>query len=98
MDGAYIIHNHPISNGIISFGKNDFEFLKEHQNIKEFSCCNKEYNYKLVILKPLDDVVYNDIYDEGLNRWQEQDFEAQDAAMQVLAEKGYVKYEKRRIK
>lgn len=98
LKGAYVTHNHPESEGIVSFGENDFNFLRENSIIKELRCCNKEYNYSIKVLKSLAEIVYNDIYREGLQKWSEPDFEAQDAAMQVLHEKGYVKYEKRRIK
>lgn len=43
--GASITHNHPHSNGIVSFGEDDFIFLREHQDIAEFRCVNKEYDY-----------------------------------------------------
>ena len=34
LSGAVITHNHPEANGILSFGKEDFYYLREHQNIK----------------------------------------------------------------
>lgn len=98
LTGAYITHNHPESEGIVSFGEDDFLFLRDNSNIKELNCSNIEYDYNIKVLKALDNIIYNDIYREGLQKWSEPDFEAQDAAMQVLHEKGYVKYEKRRIK
>lgn len=100
-DGAYITHNHPESNGIVSFGKDDFEFIKEHPEIKEFRCCNDQYDYSVRILKPMGDVVYNDIYREAMKRidpFADGDIDVQDEVMKILAERGYIQYETRRLK
>lgn len=97
LDGAYITHNHPESQGILSFGKNDFEFLRDHPGIKEFRCCNSEYNYSIKVLKPLDEVVYNELYREAMMRMSP-DKEIQDVTMQILAERGYIRYDKKRFK
>lgn len=97
LNGAVITHNHPEANGILSFGKEDFYFLREHQDIKELQCVNKEYTYQISILKDISEVVYNDIYKEGFKYGEDPDYEAQDAAMRVLQERGYVVYDKRRV-
>lgn len=97
LGGAYVTHNHPSSHGIVSFGEDDFYFMREHPDMKEFRCCNEEYEYVAKVLRPLDEVVYNKIYLEGFKYKDEDDFEAQDAAFRVLQEKGYIKYEKRRL-
>ncbi len=93
--GAYITHNHPESEGIVSFGKDDFEFLVNHPEISELRCCNAEYDYYVKVLKPLDDVVYNDIYIEALVRMSP-DEDIQDKTMEILAERGYIQYDKSR--
>lgn len=97
LNGAVITHNHPEANGILSFGEEDFYYLREHQDIKELQCVNKEYTYRISILKDISEVVYNDIYIEGFKYGEDPDYEAQDAAMRVLQERGYVKYDKRRV-
>lgn len=97
LDKAYITHNHPESNGILSFGKNDFEFLKANQNIALLGCCNSQYEYFVKLLKDISNVSYNEIYLEGFKFSSLPDFETQDAAMRVLEERGYIKYDKRRI-
>lgn len=94
LKGATITHNHPESEGIISFGKNDFEFLREYQGIRELQCVNAEYNYRISVIKDITEVVYNDIYLAGFKYAFDPDYESQDAAMRVLCEKGYVKYER----
>ena len=86
-DAAYITHNHPESNGIISFGKDDFEFMKDHPEIKEFRCCNAQYDYSIRILKPMGDVVYNDIYKEALKQidtFVDGNIDVQDEVMKIL--------------
>lgn len=97
LSDAYVTHNHPSSQGIVSFGEDDFYFMREHSDMKEFRCCNEEYEYVVKVLRPLDEVVYNNIYLEGFKYQGEEDFEAQDAAFRVLQEKGYIEYEKRRL-
>lgn len=100
-EGAYITHNHPESQGIISFGKDDFEFLKGQPKIAEFRCCNEEYTYSIRVLKPLDEVVYNDIYTEAMARidpFSDIEEDIQDITMRILAERGYIAYDKRRFK
>ena len=94
---AIVTHNHPESEGVISFGEDDFNFLREHQDLKEFRCANAEYNYRIVVLKDMAEVVYNDIYTEGFKYFGDPEFEAQDAAMRVLQERGYVTYERNRV-
>lgn len=94
LKGATITHNHPESEGIVSFGKNDFEFLREYQGIRELQCVNAEYNYRISVIKDITEVVYNDIYLAGFKYAFDPYYESQDAAMRVLCEKGYVKYER----
>ena len=98
LKGAAVTHNHPETNGVLSFGEEDFYYLRDHQNIKELYCVNKEYTYRISVLKDMSEIVYNNIYLEGLKYRFDPEFEAQDAAMRVLQEKGYVKYDKRRFK
>lgn len=94
LNGATITHNHPEANGILSFGEDDFYFLKTHQNVKELQCVNSQYTYKVAVIRDITEVVYNKIYLSGFKYAGETDFEAQDAAMRVLCEEGYVRYER----
>lgn len=97
---AYITHNHPRSNGIVSFGKDDFDFMKNHPEIKEFRCCNDLYDYSVKILKPMESVVYNNIYKDALKQidpFSDEDIDIQDEVMKILDERGYIQYEKRRL-
>ena len=97
LKGAYVTHNHPINKGVVSFGKDDFYFLREHQEIMELRCVNKEYDYSVSVLKDMSKVVYNDIYREALQYFREEGFEVQHKAMEVLKERGYVKYARKKL-
>ncbi len=91
--GASITHNHPLSNGILSFGKDDFIFLRENPDIAELQAVNKYYTYRAVPLDKIKEISYNEIYREALMRGMEADGEdLQHLAMEVLAEKGGVIY------
>lgn len=95
--GAFITHNHPDANGILSFGKDDFYFLRENQDIAELRCVNKEYNYSISVLKDMSKVVYNEIYREALRYGGEPGYDAHHEAMEVLRKRGYVRYVRKKI-
>lgn len=91
-----------VKSEIMSFGKDDFEFLKGQPKAEEFRCCNEEYAYSIRLLKPLNEqVVYNEIYTEAMFRVDplgDTVEDIQDIAMQILAERWYITYDKRRFK
>ena len=96
LDGAYILHNHPISNGLVSFGEDDFYLIREHQNAI-YDLVNTEYDYHLEVIRPLDKLSYSSLNDfviediQSLNDLQE---DYQHILMKSLSDKGYVKYER----
>ncbi len=94
--GASITHNHPISNGIVSFGKNDFEFIREHPGIKELRAVNRDYNYKVSIIKEFSEVTYSDVQHWALEFVQFGE-EMQHAGFLGLMKRGYVRYERTKI-
>lgn len=96
-ENAIITHNHPKSNGIVSFGHDDFLFLKQHQDIAELRAVNEEYVYTVKLLKKIDEVVYNDIYIEGfkyINNTNNKD--VQHCAFLELMKRGYVEYARKK--
>lgn len=95
LNGATVIHNHPVSEGIVSFGSDDFMFLRDYQNI-ELHAFNEQYHYSVKVLKPIDEVVYNDIYLEAMEYIAEEE-DLQHLAFEVLRKKGYVDYERKPI-
>ena len=97
IEESIITHNHPVSNGIVSFGSDDFYLLRDNQTIAQLCCVNRDFTYTIEPIKDFSKVTYNELYKAGLEYYSEEDFEIQDRAMRVLADRGYVKYDKRRI-
>ena len=95
LKGAKVIHNHPVSEGIVSFGSDDFIFLREHQYI-ELHAFNEKYWYSVKVLKRIDEVVYNNIYIEAMRNISDGE-DLQHLAFEVLRKKGYVDYERKPI-
>ena len=95
LNGATVIHNHPVSEGIVSFGSDDFMFLRDYQNI-ELHAFNEQYHYAVKVLKPIDEVVYTDIYLAAMEIFPEAE-DMQHLAFEVLRRKGYVDYERKPI-
>ena len=94
---ATIIHNHPAAEGIVSFGKDDFEFLKENQQIRELIAVNEKYNYSVKVLKDLSLLIYNDYYRRATKFIFDDDFEVQHGVFRLLDDEGMVKYERKTI-
>jgi hypothetical protein len=98
LDNATIIHNHPESNGIVSFGEDDFYFLREHQNVKSFRCCNADYNYSVTVLNDMSKLAYNPLYIEAMKSTEYSLGEdLQHVVFDILRKKGYVHYERTRL-
>lgn len=96
LDGAYITHNHPEINGLVSFGKDDFVVLQENPGIAEFECVNAYYDYSLKALESLDNISYHDI---ELSSWDDGDIneDIQHKVMSKLDDMGVVRYVRKRI-
>ena len=96
-DGATILHNHPEENGILSFGQDDFIFLREHQTIKSLKCCNIMYDYSVNVLKDISNLSYNALYLDAMKSFDYplgEDY--QHIVFDMLRKKGYVNYERKR--
>ena len=92
LENAHVTHNHTM---VTSFGESDYNTIKRNPSTT-WHCVNPENEYKLKTLKPFEDVRYNDLYTEAMiNHKQGEDL--QDETMQVLAKRGYVKYDKKRF-
>lgn len=97
--GASLTHNHPESNGIVSFGEGDFQFMKENPDIAVMQAVNKYFTYSAVPLDKIKEISYNEIYREALIRKLETTEEdLQHLAMEVLAEKGGIIYGRKTVK
>lgn len=97
--GASITHNHPQSNGIVSFGEADFQFMKENPDIAVMEAVNKYFTYSAVPLDKIKEISYNEIYREAIIRGIETaEEDLQHLAMEVLAEKRGVIYGRKAVK
>jgi len=93
--GAFVTHNHPISNGILSFGKDDFEFLKENPFVKKLMAVNEEYDYSVTVLSDMTMLSYNTYYIKAMERITDPLSETEDLqhlVFEILHEEGYVHY------
>lgn len=97
LNGCVTLHNHPASNGIVSFGSDDFDVMKKYQRAS-YRLVNPEYNYELEIVKPIDEVTYNQIYMGGAQECFETGDDMQHCAMNYLQKEGYVVYDRKRAK
>lgn len=99
LDGAYITHNHPKSNGIISFSWQDLEYYSKHPEISRMECVNEEYNYSMKLIAPISKDEYNKAYYTALEMIHYDGVEAEinDLTMCLLQEQGKVEYEARRL-
>ena len=92
LDNAILTHNHP---EIGSFGKDDFELLKSNPKLKELRAVDKEYNYSLKLLKPID-ITYNELWVKSTDIMKETMEESQHCTMLKLKEMGYIEYDRTR--
>ena len=95
LDGAHILHNHTPDKGVLSFGQDDFNLIRENQNAI-FDLTDIEFDYHLEVIKDISDISYHEIYREAMEKHVIGE-EIQDEAMQLLKERGHLIYEKRRI-
>lgn len=93
-----VLHNHPKTNGIVSFGEDDYRIMYKYQSAS-FRLVNERYDYCVEIIKPIDEVTYNQAW-----RWAVEDLlntdisgEMQHRIMEGLAKRGYIKYERKSV-
>lgn len=93
-----VIHNHPKSNGIKSFGEDDFGIMRQYQTAS-FRLVNEQFDYYAEITKPIDEVTYNQAW-----RWAIEDMtnvdtdgELQHRIMEGLEKRGYIKYGRKSV-
>lgn len=85
-----VLHNHPKSNGIVSFGEDDFMLMRDIE-VSEWFLVNEQYNYYAKKIKPMDRLVYNPYYLKALINAGETD-DYQHYVFEYLREEGYVEY------
>lgn len=91
---ATITHNHPSSNGIVSFGKDDFEFLQVHADLRQLIAVNEQYTYTARVIKNLSKLSYFDYYHKAMEEADvfAPDFDIQHKVFEILDREGIVKY------
>ena len=99
LSGATITHNHPSSNGIASFGKDDFTFLQEHQDLRRLIAINERYNYSVHVLKDISNLSYTEYYRKALEEvdLHNNEIDMQHKVFEVLNKEGFVQYVRERI-
>lgn len=98
-DGATVIHNHPEANGSVSFGEDDFTFLRENQKVKSLRCYNSKYDYYVEVITDISKLSYNDLWVEAIKTFdQYNDDDMQHIVFDILKRKGYVNYERSSVK
>lgn len=96
--GCKVLHNHPKSKGMVSFGKDDFSYIRD-TDAEEWYLVNEEFDYHLKKIKPMDGVTYNQAWKWYTEDITEADFQEdmQHLIMEGLAKRGYVEYERKAV-
>ena len=96
LTGCNVLHNHPKSNGIVSFSKDDFEVIRDSGAV-DWYLVNEEFDYHLRKIKPMKGITYNQAW-----KWYMEDLieagieEEQHLIMKSLAKRGYIEYERKK--
>ena len=93
-----VLHNHPKSNGIVSFGEDDFNAIRD-RGCADWYLVNEQYDYYARRIVPMDEITYNQAW-----RWFVEDMEKygtdgemQHCIMKSLERRGYIQYERKNI-
>lgn len=98
--GATITHNHPQSNGTVSFGKDDFYFLQNHPDIRELVAVNQEYTYRVSPISDMKEISYSEYYRKALELVEDASSFTEDLqhiAFEILDREGFVDYVRTKI-
>lgn len=91
--GAVVTHNHPASNGTVSFGKDDFELLQAYHGIRRLIAVNERYTYSVQAIKDLGNISYGEYYRKAMAEAElSEDFDIQHKVFEILDREGIVKY------
>ncbi len=93
-----VLHNHPKSNDIVSFGRNDFEAIRD-RGVADWYLVNEQYNYYARRIASMDEVTYNQAWRwfvEDMDKYTMDD-DMQHCIMKSLERRGYIHYERKKI-
>ena len=97
LDGCIVLHNHPASNGIVSFGQDDFNLIRDNPGAS-YRLVNEEYDYAVEVIKQMDHMTYNQAWIGSLEMYEEMaGDDSQHIVMEYLQREGYIKYDRKRI-
>ncbi|MBD5515369.1 MAG: hypothetical protein HDR06_12220 [Lachnospiraceae bacterium] len=98
LSDCVVLHNHPKTNDIVSFGKDDYEMMRRYPTAS-FRLVNERYDYYAEVIKPIDKVTYNQAW-----RWSIDDLltvnvneDLQHRIMESLAKRGYIRYGRKAV-
>lgn len=94
-----VLHNHPASNGIVSFGHDDFKIMQQFQTAS-FRLANAEYDYRVDIEKPINELSVNQIYQNAMSMidpFENEDIDMQHLEMEYLKREGYIRYVRKKV-
>lgn len=94
-----VLHNHPASNGIVSFGTDDFMLMRDFQTAS-YRLVNAEYNYRVDIIKSIDNITANQLFMGAAHMAESVDIEEiemQHLSMEYLKKEGYINYVREKI-
>lgn len=91
-----VLHNHPKSNGILSFGEDDFHVIRDC-GISEWYLFNERYDYYAKRIAPMERLAYNPYYRKAMRNAYKTD-DLQHYVFECLREEGYIEYVRKEIK
>lgn len=98
LTNCHVLHNHPVENGIVSFGEDDFYLIRNNPSAKWY-LVNEQYEYRLEVLKKID-LSHNQVYlgALGLKSEFQDESDVQHLFMEYLVKKGYIRYDRKKRK
>lgn len=98
LSDCVVLHNHPMTNDIVSFGKDDYEMMRRYPTAS-FRLVNERYDYYVEVIKPIDKVTYNQAWRWSIDDLLTADFneDMQHRIMESLVKRGYIRYERKAV-
>ncbi len=92
-----VLHNHPKTNGIVSFGADDFISIRD-TDASDWYLVNELFDYHLKKIKSMKGITYNLAWKWYMEDLIEPDIEEeQHLIMKSLAKRGYIQYERKKV-
>lgn len=95
LTGCKVLHNHPKSNGIVSFSEDDFYIIRDC-GIAEWYLFNEQYDYYAKKIKSMERLTYNPYYLRALKNADATD-DLYHYIFECLRAEGYIEYVRKEI-